>query len=104
MLKSQEFSDGKAIRNAKWLLNRLGEVLSVRSMPTPQVAPSDEGSLAFSWQTDDHQFGLYVYPSNRFDWLWRNRSTKEYEGEEDVELGDVPWRLVVRLKDIFADR
>lgn len=104
LAKTSEFSDGVVIRNARWLLSLLGRALNVDTMPTPQAAPSEESSLAFSWQTDNNQVGLYIYPTGKFDWLWRSRSTKEYEGDEDVDLYRLPWRLVLRLRNTLADR
>lgn len=103
--ESPEFRDTATIRNAKVLLYILGAILGVKELPTPQVAPSEENSLAFSWQKDNHQLGIYVYPNGKFDWLWRDPISKDYEGEEDVNLDIyVPSKLVNHLRNIFADR
>lgn len=99
-----EFRDTETVQNAKILLHNLGVILGVRKLPTPQVAPSEENSLAFSWQTNKHQLGIYIYPGRKFDWLWRNPISKDYEGEEDVNLDIyVPSKLVSHLRDVFAN-
>lgn len=99
-----EYNDGKVIHYARWLLELLGNIVKLEIVPTPQAALSEENSLAFTWQTKNNQIGLYVYSDGKFDWLWRDRVTKQFDGKEGIQSGlSLPTGFVAKFKTMLLD-
>ena len=103
LITTPGFTNGAVILHTGRLLQSLSEQLNLPSVPDPQALPGEDNSLALAWQIGSSQFSIDVFPNGCIDWFWRNKVTKEFEGEEGKVVWPLPERLIQHFGDAFSD-
>jgi hypothetical protein len=74
------------------LVKQLGEI------SPPRAQANEDGGFSMAWDRDEHHLEIEILPSGIVEWFYRNRETDEYEGDEGIDIDDLPRQVVRYLK------
>lgn len=65
-------------------------------LPLPLTQPSPDGALQLAWESKDRRFivEIDIFDDGTFDWFFRDRTTKGYDGTDIARIAEIPSKLI----------
>lgn len=73
-------------------------VKQLEEISPPRAQANEDGGFSMAWDRDEHHLEIEILPSGIVEWFYRNRKTDEYEGDEGIDIDDLPREVVHYLK------
>lgn len=70
--------------------------------PTPRAGPTSEGAIQLVWDKMQHHLTMDIDSAGTFEWFYKNRKTKELDGQEGVPLDNAHLFELSRYFKFFA--